>query len=150
MRLHGAEALLPQRKEAIENWHVRAIYALDRDWASPQYVCFRALLDTLREAGARKACLLPPTHDEFDRSCVARSNVTYLIAGRLVKDPSPEQLRSMTTGDRALLRACARLLVPAYCPGACEAVGGQVPVVLVIVVVLPRCPLRYDVMAVQP
>ena len=59
----------------------------------------------LRQTGSRKACLLPVvTPAEFDRSCVARSNVRYRIGGVIVADPSPGQLRSMRDGDRALYR----------------------------------------------
>ena len=54
--------------------------------------------------GARKADLIAPTHAEFDRSRVARSNLTYRIADVDHDDPTVEQLRSMTEGDLVLLR----------------------------------------------
>lgn len=71
---------------------------------APKFKCLRALLNTLRHAGARKADLIPPEPEEFDRSRVARANVRYVIRGVVISDPTPSQLRSMRTGDRALMR----------------------------------------------
>ena len=113
VREHGIDALLPHRKEAITNEHVHKILQLPNgmqignvtvDWTSPTFVCFRALLLTLRQAGARKADLIPPTPAEFDRSRVARANIRFQIAGIIYSSPTASELRSMTRGDLVLVR----------------------------------------------
>ena len=113
IRLHGVDALLPRRKEPLENWHVAAMYgvpdhtALDSCvvlWDAAPWMCLRAVVNTTRQMGARKADLLPPTPEEFDGSCIARSNITFVIGGQFVRDPSREQLLSMRDGDRVLMR----------------------------------------------
>jgi hypothetical protein len=113
VREHGQVVLLPHRKEAITNQHLRAIYGIQNgttldgrtvDWRTPLFRCFRALLNTLRHAGARKADLIPPTPGEFDKSRVARGNVRYLIGGVVIADPTESQFLAMRPGDRALMR----------------------------------------------
>ena len=74
------------------------------DWGSLPFTCFMALLNTLRQMGARKSDLIAPTHAEFDRSRIARSNITFRIAGVDYDDPTIEQLLSMTEGDLVLIR----------------------------------------------
>ena len=116
IREHGIEALLPNRKEAITNEHATKILGI-RDgtivngitvrWSEPRFICFRALLTCLRHMGARKADVLPVVPDEFDRSCMARSNIRYMIGGIVVSDPSPAELRGMRRGDLALVRPAA-------------------------------------------
>ena len=115
VRVHGTDALVPTRKETITNRHCAAIYdagcsALVRvgrhtvSWRLPRYRCFKALLNKLRQAGSRKADLLPVTPAEFDLSHVKRSNGRWLISGVIVDDPTPAQLRSLKPGDRLLFK----------------------------------------------
>ena len=65
---------------------------------------FTALVTGCRHIGGRKADLIAPSHEEWDISRFARGNVTYVIDGKLVIDPSPEQFRSMKDGDRVNAR----------------------------------------------
>ena len=113
VRRHGVDALLPHRKEPLERWHVRAMFGLADGtpvngeplrWASAPFVAQRALVAALCETGARKADLLPESADSFAGDSVARSNITFMIGGKFVRDPTREQLQSMRPGDRVLLR----------------------------------------------
>ena len=113
VRVHGTDALIPTRKEPIENRHCAAIYAIGRSaparvgrhtvsWRTPRFRCFKALLNGLRQTGGRKADMLPVTPAEFDRSCVTRSHARWLIHGVIVDDPTAEQLRSLREQIRLL------------------------------------------------
>ena len=113
IREHGLRALLPQRKEPLQNEHVHSMLAVEEGtqlgaynvaWSSHLFICFTALVTGCRHIGGRKADLIAPSHEEWDISRFARGNVTYVIDGRLVIDPSPEQFRSMKDGDRVNAR----------------------------------------------
>ena len=118
VRVHGTDALIPTRKEPIENHHCAAMYAIGRStpvrvgrhtvsWRTPRCRCFKALLNGLRQTGGRKADMLPVTPAEFDLSCVTRSHGRWLIRGVIVDDPTAEQLRSLRPGDRLLFKPAA-------------------------------------------
>ena len=118
VRVHGPQALAPTRKKAVTNAHANAIYAIPDgtelpgfvvQWDSLPFVCFTALLNMTRQTGSRKACLLPVTPAEFDRSCVARTNIRFCIRGHVYDDPDADLLKSMRNGDRVLYRpACSK------------------------------------------
>ena len=66
VRVHGTDALIPTRKEPIENHHCAAMYAVGRStpvrvgrhtvsWRTPRCRCFKALLNGLRQTGGRRA-----------------------------------------------------------------------------------------------
>ena len=118
VRVHGSDALIPSRKEPIENAHVVSMYAHVRSASAGvnvtrsvtvshggvRFLCFRALLNALRQTGARKGDMIPVTAAEFDLSCVRRSNARWLIGGKIYRDPPPELLRSLKAGDRLLFK----------------------------------------------
>ena len=115
VREHGVDALLPDRKSPLQNDHVNAIRAIPDgtviqglpyvvDWSHIRFICFAALVNTLRQMGSRKADLISPSPEEFDLSRVSRSNLKFVIGGVTHSDPSPELLRSMSEGDLVLLK----------------------------------------------
>ena len=64
VRIHGVDALLPERKAPIENHHAAAILGVDNgtqlssgevDWSRLRYKSFKAHVCTSREMGGRKA-----------------------------------------------------------------------------------------------
>ena len=115
VRVHGTGALIPTRKEPITNRHCTAIYNIGSSapvrvgnhtvpWRLPRYRCFKALFNGLRQAGSRKADLLPVTPAEFGLSHVKRSNGRRPIGGYIVNDSTPAQLRNLKPGDRLLFK----------------------------------------------
>ena len=138
--LNGPESLQPRRKAPLTNQLTTAILsvpngtALQRrcptvNWDSPLFTAFRAMLTTTRQAGARKADLIPPKAEQFHSKELAdlmdmvptllasagrsertssggglptRSNIAWSIGGRHLTDPDPIALRHLAKGDYAI------------------------------------------------
>ena len=82
--IHGAECLVPHRREPLINEQKRAILTIAPrtklgarvvDWASPLFVNFADFFTTLRQSGSRKADLISVTPEEFGRASMARWNL---------------------------------------------------------------------------
>ena len=110
--IHGAECLVPRRREPLTNEQTRAILTIAPraklgarvvDWASPLFVNFAAFLTTLRQSGSRKADLLSVTPDEFDPASMSRWHLKWYIDGQIVDCPTLAQLRSLKRGDAAVI-----------------------------------------------
>ena len=112
VHIHGAECLVPHRREPLTNEQTRAILTIAPrtklgarvvDWASPLFVNFAAFLTTLRQSGSRKADLLSVTPEEFDRASMARWNLKWYINGEIVDCPELAPLRSLKAGGAAII-----------------------------------------------
>jgi hypothetical protein len=99
---HGPESLLPRRKEPITNEQTRAILSVPNgtvlgsfgvDWISALFVAFRALLTLLRQARARKADLIPPSADAFDRPLPSALALAAALPNAFLADADPSTAR---------------------------------------------------------
>ena len=112
VHIHGAECLVPRRREPLTNEQTRAILAIPPrtklgtrvvDWNCPLFVNFAAFLTTLRQSGSRKADLLSVTPEEFDPASMSRWNLKWYINGEIVDCPTLAQLRALKPGDAAVI-----------------------------------------------
>ena len=112
VHIHGAECLVPRRREPLTNEQTRAILTIPPrtklgtrvvDWNCPLFVNFAAFLTTLRQSGSRKADLLSVTPEEFDPASMSRWNLKWYINGEIVDCPTLAQLRALKPGDAAVI-----------------------------------------------
>ena len=112
VRLHGAECLVPHRREPLTNEQTQAILPIPPqtklgahvvDWGAPLFVNFAALLATLRQSGSRKADLLSVTPDDFDRASMTRWHLKWYIDGEISDCLSLAQLRTLKPGGAAII-----------------------------------------------
>ena len=112
VHIHGAECLVPRRREPLTNEQTRAILTIPPrtklgarvvDWNSPLFINFAAFLTTLRQSGSRKADLLSVTPEEFDPASMSRWNLKWYINGEIVDCPTLAQLRALKPGDAAVI-----------------------------------------------
>ena len=116
--LHGAEALLPHRKEPLTNEIIVRLLSDDFqgtdlgstsrnrrivDWTTGEFSSLRAMFATLAQTGMRKAEVALLCAKDFTRYHLAMGNVRWLIRGVLIINPTRAQLMSLTDGDYALL-----------------------------------------------
>ena len=105
---HGAEALLPQRREPLGPELLRRLLAGDPatrdgaklgsgtiDWSSPVFICLGAMFALGGGTGFRKSEVALPANVVFDDRRLSRSSVLWLIGGVIYSDPSRELLLSM-------------------------------------------------------
>ena len=110
VRLHGPEALLPHRAEPFTNDDCMAVLQLthvngkELNWEHPFWCSFRAFITTGRAAAFRKADVLPVTKSEFDLASASRSNLTWYFQGKYRASLTPDELRSLTMADRAVIK----------------------------------------------
>ena len=114
IELHGADALLPHRKEPLTNPLIRSLLTLADGtelargkylhWSTPRYASLRALYATLAQTGMRKAEVSLSPKASFGRTHLAMANVRWLIGGQIIDAPTAVQLAAMVDGDYALLR----------------------------------------------
>ena len=114
IELHGADALMPHRKEPLTNPLIRGLLTLANGtelargkylyWASPRYASLRAMFATLAQTGMRKAEVSLSPKVTFGRTHLAMANVRWMIGGRIIDAPSMDEFASMVDGDYALLR----------------------------------------------
>ena len=111
VHIHGAECLVPHRREPLTNEQTRAVLIIAPrtklgarvvDWASPLFVNFAALLTTLRQSGSGKGDLLSVAPEEFYRAPMARWNLKWYINGEIADCPALTQLRSLKAGNAAV------------------------------------------------
>jgi hypothetical protein len=113
IEIHGADALLPHRREPLTNKHIKALLAMPEGtyltprkrlrWAESSYRSLRAIYATLAQTGMRKGEVSLASGVDFGRTHLALKNVRWLIRGVIYSAPTEEQLRSLALGDYALL-----------------------------------------------
>ena len=74
------------------------------NWEHPFWCSFRAFITTGRAAAFRKADVLPVTKSEFDLSSASRSNLNWYFRGKYRASLTPDELRSLTMADRAVIK----------------------------------------------
>jgi len=113
IREHGAEALLPERKEPLDTTHIGRILSLPKgtrigsrilDWEDSYFMSIKALLCTGFAGAFRKAELCLPDNVALDERRLRRSSVSWIIAGNSLADPSIGQLKSIRAGDFCVLK----------------------------------------------
>ena len=113
---HGADSLLPNRKEPIDPPLLRRILGVasldgrDVDWASPLFISIAAAFALAGAAGFRKAEVALPANTSLDDRRLRRSSLLWRIDGVIHADPDPSQLLAMVSGrDMAIVRPpCAK------------------------------------------
>ena len=110
---HGAEALLPERKEPLDTTHISRILALPEgtiigsrrlNWNDSYFISIKALLCTGFAGAFRKAELCLPDIASLDERRLRRSSVSWMIGGVASADPSEERLRSLLPGDFCVIK----------------------------------------------
>ena len=107
--VHGAHALMPQRREPFRFAMVQALLSLpagrlgarNYDPSSPIGHAFRGMLALGWRTGHRLAEFV--AHPSGEVCFVTRLDVTYIIAGVPVCDPTHAQLSAMRPGDTILI-----------------------------------------------
>ena len=113
---HGADSLLPHRKEPIDPPLLRRLLlvsSLDAravDWDSPLFLSLAAAFTLAGAAGFRKAEIALPSSTALSDHRLRRSSLLWRINGEILADPSPEQLLAMVSGrDMAIVKPpCAK------------------------------------------
>ena len=122
VRVNGADALMPKRKEPLTNVIIRAMLFLPNgtpmggaqprgapptsarvDWRALEWISVRAMFATLAQTGMRKAEVALPAGDAFGAKHLSRANLAWRIRGRLLVGPTADELGDLTEGDYALL-----------------------------------------------
>ena len=111
---HGAESLLPNRKEPIDAALVRMFLSTPNgaklgsatlDWAAPTFLCTGALYALASGTGFRKAEAALPNGAVLDDRRLRRSSLLWRIDGRIYADPTEAQLLGLVSGrDMAVLK----------------------------------------------
>ena len=104
--VYGAHALMPQRREPMRFTMVQALLSHPKDRLGARSYdptstigwAFRGMLALGWRTGHRLAEFV--AHPSNEVCYVTRQNVTYIIAGVPVADPTPAQLAALRPGDR--------------------------------------------------
>ena len=108
VQLHGADALMPKRKEPLSDSIIASMLALPAgiklgkqtlDWTSPFFIVFKAVLCTGFSSGMRKAEMAYAANENFDASRMSRASLSWIIKGKKVASPSMAQLLALNVGD---------------------------------------------------
>ena len=112
--LHGAEAILPKRKEPLDAVRIARMLAVADgtklsarstvDWNTPLFRVVKALLCTGFAAAFRKAELIPASSVTDINHYLTRASVSWILGGEAVAFPSAEQLAAITVGDYCALK----------------------------------------------
>ena len=103
---HGAEALLPARREPLGPDLLRRLLRTPKgtvlgtarvDWNSTIFLCLGGMFALGGGTGFRKSEVALPSQTAFDDRRLCRTSVLWLIDGTLFNDPSAAQLRSLET-----------------------------------------------------
>ncbi|MEM1044320.1 MAG: NADAR domain-containing protein [Bacteroidota bacterium] len=103
VREHGADALLPARKEPMTRELLSALLALPFDDSDPAVLMFRAMLCVCFQAGFRKSEVAIPDDAVFGRERLCRSALRWYINGTFHPALTPELRRQLSRGDAAVL-----------------------------------------------
>ena len=118
VRTHGADALMPKRKEPLTNPIITSLLQLPHhtpvgpqprgkglrvDWCQLEWTSLRAMFATLAQTGMRKAEVALPAGDTFGKVHLSRANLAWRIGGRLHTSPTADALADLSEGDYALL-----------------------------------------------
>ena len=113
---HGPLALVPKRKEPLENEEIRDMFNFtgyiftgrqrrQLDWHSPAHSSLLAMFHTLAQTGMRKAEVSLPPKAKFDKTRISMLNVRWRIGGRVYSHLTPELYAQLQRdGGYALLR----------------------------------------------
>ena len=118
VRIHGADVLVPCRREPLTNEQMAAIARIPTGTklgpciVSPTSTLWRNYLSfntTCRHAGARCADLLCAEVHDFDITAMSLDNLYWHLGAaggcaNFVKSPTPADLRRLAPGDSAVLR----------------------------------------------
>jgi hypothetical protein len=107
--VYGAHALMPQRREPMRFTMVQALLSHPKDRLGARSYdptstigwAFRGMLALGWRTGHRLAEFV--AHPSNEVCYVTRQNVTYIIAGVPVADPTPAQLAALRPGDTILI-----------------------------------------------
>ena len=107
--VHGAHSLMPHRREPMKFSMVQALVRLgagrlgNKNYDPNTYVgsAFRGMLSVGWRTGHRLAEFV--AHPSGEICYVTRHDVTYIIAGVHVSDPTPAQLAALRPGDTILI-----------------------------------------------
>ena len=112
--LHGADAILPKRKEPLDAHRIARMLAVADgtklgtrttvDWKTPLFRVVKALTCTGFAAAFRKAELIPASSDTSPNHYLTRASVSWILDGVAVAFPSPEQLAAIKVGDYCVLK----------------------------------------------
>ena len=101
---HGAEALLPLRKEPISPELLRRILSVTRtakgpvDWSSPTFLCLGGMFALGGGTGFRKSEVALPAATPLDDRRLRRSSILWLIDGIVHADPDADLIASLVPG----------------------------------------------------
>ena len=111
---HGAESLLPGRKEPIGPPLLRLLLSTPRgtalgtrtlDWDSPCFASLGAMFALAGGTGFRKAEVALPSGTRFDDRRLRRGSLLWEIDGALHVDPAPELLEALVPRrDKAVIK----------------------------------------------
>ena len=109
VNVYGVKALMPSRREPMKIGMLRTLLGLQRtvleskvfEPTSAQGVAFRGILAVGWRTGHRLAEFV--AHPSGEIYFLTRANVSYVIAGVSVDDPTPAQLRAARPGDVLLV-----------------------------------------------
>jgi hypothetical protein len=109
VNLYGAKALMPQRREPMKFEMVRRMLAVDAvrlgsrtyDSNSALGYALRGMLAVGWRTGHRLAEFVE--HPSGELCYLTRGNVSFVIGGVVVSDPSPAQLDTLQPGDVVLI-----------------------------------------------
>ncbi|MEM7516419.1 MAG: hypothetical protein AAF368_05810, partial [Planctomycetota bacterium] len=99
---HGADALLPDRKEPMLRRLLVDMLALPFDDADPAAVAFRAMMCVCFQAGFRKSVCIPDGA-VFGRGRLCRSALRWFVGGAYHPVLTPDLRRALRPGDAAVL-----------------------------------------------
>jgi len=109
---HGAEALLPARREPLGPDLLRRLLRTPKgtvlgttqvDWNSTIFLCLGGMFALGGGTGFRKSEVALPSQTTFDDRRLSRASVLWLIDGTLYNAPSTAQLRSLVPGRDFML-----------------------------------------------
>ena len=109
---HGAEALLPARRDPLGPDLLRRLLRTPKgtvlgttrvDWNSTIFLCLGGMFALGGGTGFRKSEVALPSQTAFDDRRLSRASVLWLIDGTLYNDPSAAQLRSLVPGRDFML-----------------------------------------------
>jgi hypothetical protein len=114
IREHGAEALLPHRRQPLGPNLLRRLLAVPSgstlgsrklDWSSPLFLCLGCMFALGGATGFRKAEVALPANTSFDDKRLSRSSLLWYIDGVLHADPPVALLLSLAPGrDYAVVK----------------------------------------------
>ena len=115
---HGAESLLPERKDPIGPDLCRQLLSTDLgalsgtglsskrcSWDDPLFLSLGAMMALSESTGFRKSEVALPNGEELDDRRLRRASLLWEIDGNICVNPTPAQLSAMVNGrDKAVIK----------------------------------------------